>query len=148
MVLSIKNILLNSYTDLKLVDRLSVEIENECYLYANNNLDKYNMTCFNVLSHIDPVASYFNENLLKMILNGEIKIVVRMSPVELNPAISADLRDKVKKRIESGINKKFIDKACKFCKEMRVTSMEIQMRSLDEPKTTCYECHACGREWR
>ncbi|GKT34380.1 hypothetical protein ADUPG1_007740 [Aduncisulcus paluster] len=40
------------------------------------------------------------------------------------------------------------DRACKRCKKKCVFQYQMQFRSGDEAMTQCFECTACGHEWR
>lgn len=106
------------------------------------------------LDHIKSILMNLNENIIKQIINKEIKAqnVAFMTHQELCPqkwlkAIEKKaIRDKVK--FENKMEATTDTFTCRKCKSNRCSYYLLQTRSADEPMTCYVSCLECGKRWK
>ena len=127
---------------------IQIDIENKYFkrIYFNKIITLYN--------NLDENSYIKNTSFLKRLLNKEFDInrIAFLSPQEINPEnwqVYLDRQqanDNFFSNITNGI--KTNEFKCGRCKENNCTYQMLQLRSADEPMTTCVKCLNCGHAWK
>jgi transcription elongation factor S-II len=96
-----------------------------------------------------------NPTLLKKVMSGKIlsKNLVRMSPMQLFPALYEDVYERIavqqlRRMAPTHANAPDGAYTCRKCKSKKTVYTSIQIRSADEPMTTFVTCLGCGNRWK
>lgn len=157
---------LHSNLDKNKLQAIALNIEKSIFNYTltfsiSKNWDtlfqnRYIGTSVRVYSNLNPDSILKNINLIKRLLNNEIKEfdIVKFSSKEMFPERHKEIVDiiiantpKVAPKIEV---KDMPDGAffCTKCKSWKTEYIEVQLRSADEPTTKKVHCLNCDNRWK
>jgi DNA-directed RNA polymerase subunit M/transcription elongation factor TFIIS len=151
------------YTDIDLVDLLSVELDKGIINYLINkniyefDIEMYLVRARMVMCNLVPTKYIDNPRLLTRLLEREItvqELCETMTHRDMFPEhyIKVDLELEYEFYRNYGI----IDPdtlpdgalKCIKCKSWKTSYYEKQLRCSDEPSTIFANCHKCGKKWR
>lgn len=98
-----------------------------------------------------------NPSFLKKVQDGEVnlKLMPWMKPWEIFPDLWVEAFEEVarlqlnREAAEVKLPDDYQSQAqCRKCKAYKVTWVEMQTRSADEPATIWWNCHSCSNRWR
>jgi DNA-directed RNA polymerase subunit M/transcription elongation factor TFIIS len=111
-------------------------------------IQRYNVTIYEVATELDYTQNTF---LAPKVVSGEIGPykVSALSAEESNPDRNMRLKEKSEARRNQTIQTKTVTMECPEChnEEKRCTVKNVQIRGLDEAKTTIAMCCFCDHEW-
>jgi DNA-directed RNA polymerase subunit M/transcription elongation factor TFIIS len=144
---------------------MEIGIFNYTIEYANDNnipltwscelfKDIYLSKARSVYANMKPDSYVKNEDLLKRILNEEMKPhdVPFLKAEGMYPEKWQAILEKEVMLSQSAYEDTQVsmtkDITCSKCKKNRITYYELQTRSADEPMTCFYRCLTCGNRWK
>ena len=108
----------------------------------------YKCKMANFLQHIDGEDIKNNKSLFIKRLEKQPTKTVNMRPIEVVPAIWADLIRTQKFEEKAMEETQHTDMfQCGSCKARQCTYFQVQIRSSDEPATNFVTCVGCGHKW-
>ena len=109
---------------------------------------RYNVTLCEIANELDYSQ---NSYLAPLVVSGEVNpySLAIMGAEELNPDRNMRLKEKSEMRRNQTIQTKTVTMECPECHhaEKKAKVRNLQVRSIDEAKTTFAECCFCGHDW-
>jgi len=115
----------------------------------------YIQKCISLFTNLDNKSYVKNDSFNEKVREGEIKAydAGNLSPAEMFPDRWKEIIDKKIKKDNMAyeIRSEQIVRGvytCGKCKKDLISFYQLQTRSSDEPMTTFYTCHNCGKKWK
>ena len=128
----------------------SIPLTWSCELFK----DVYTSKARSVYTNIKPDSYVKNEELIRRILNNEMKPheVPFLKAEGMYPEKWQTILEKEvmlsQSAYEDTQTSMATDITCSRCKKNRISYYELQTRSADEPMTCFYRCLTCGNRWK